>query len=158
MSGRQPSAAQPLEAMDMNVANILKIKGRGVVVEQPTTLIQDVVRDLAERRIGAVVIVEDENRVMGIVSERDVMWAIANRGAACLTEPVGNIMTPNVITCSESDSTTRIMEVMTEGRFRHVPVVADGRLVGIVSIGDIVKDHIAAVEMEANALKTYVAG
>jgi len=142
----------------MNVANILKIKGRGVVVEQPTTLIQDVVRDLAERRIGAVVIVEDENRVMGIVSERDVMWAIANRGAACLTEPVGNIMTSNVITCSESDSTTRIMEVMTEGRFRHVPVVADGRLVGIVSIGDIVKDHIAAVEMEANALKTYVAG
>lgn len=142
----------------MNVAHILKIKGRGVVVDRPETPILDIVKDLAERRIGAVVIAEDDDRVVGIVSERDVMWAIANRGADCLDEPVSKIMTSNVMTCTEKDSTTRIMEIMTEGRFRHVPVVDDGKLVGIVSIGDVVKDHIAEVEMEANALKSYVAG
>lgn len=142
----------------MNVGQILKDKGRSVVVERAETSIHEVVRNLAERGIGAIVIVEDGDRVAGIVSERDVMRAIGTSGAACLEQPVGKIMTRNVVTCTETDTVTHLMGVMTAGRFRHVPVVAGERLVGLVSIGDVVKNHIAEVELEANALKSYVAG
>ena len=102
--------------------------------------------------------VKDNDEVRGIVSERDVMRAVARDGADCLGRPVGTIMTRKVITCAENDSITTIMGIMTDGRFRHVPVVKNDRLIGIISIGDVVKNHIAEVEMEANALKSYVAG
>ena len=143
----------------MNVGQILKYKGRNVVVNHAEALIDDIVRELAEHKIGAVVIVDDARTVNGIVSERDVMWSLAQNGASCLRQPVKSIMTRDVVTCTEQDSITKIMELMTTGRFRHVPVVADGReLIGIVSIGDVVKNHIAEVELEASALKSYVAG
>ena len=142
----------------MNVAMILNEKGRDVVVHMGGTAITEVVRDLSQRGIGATVITDEEDRVVGIVSERDIMRAIATSGAACLDQPVSSIMTRNVATCSEHDTVTDIMAKMTDGRFRHMPVVSNDRLVGIVSIGDVVKNHIAEVEMEANALRTYVAG
>ncbi|MGI9525447.1 MAG: CBS domain-containing protein [Hyphomicrobiaceae bacterium] len=142
----------------MNVAQVLKDKGRSVVIDRADTTIGDIVRDLARERIGAIVIVERDNRVIGIVSERDVMQAIATMGAACLDRPVSEIMTRNVVTCVEQDTLNDLMGKMTEGRFRHIPVVDDERIVGIVSIGDVVKHHIAEVEMEAHALKSYVAG
>ena len=142
----------------MNVAMILNEKGRDVVVHMGGTAITDVVRDLSQRGIGATVITDEADRVVGIVSERDIMRAIADSGAACLDQPVSTIMTRNVATCTEHDTVTDIMAKMTEGRFRHMPVVSSERLVGIVSIGDVVKNHIAEVEMEANALRTYVAG
>jgi len=143
----------------MNVGQILKDKGRNVVVNDAEALIDDVVKELAEYKIGAVVIVDEARTVIGIVSERDVMWSLAQNGARCLSQPVKTIMTRDVVTCTEHDSITKIMELMTAGRFRHVPVVTDGRqLIGIVSIGDVVKNHIAEVELEASALKSYVAG
>ena len=142
----------------MNVAMILNEKGRDVVVHKAGTAIADVVRELSQKGIGATVITDEGDRVVGIVSERDIMRAIADSGAACLDQPASTIMTRNVATCTEHDTVTDIMAKMTEGRFRHVPVVNSERLVGIVSIGDVVKNHIAEVEMEANALRTYVAG
>ncbi|MGI9410440.1 MAG: CBS domain-containing protein, partial [Hyphomicrobiaceae bacterium] len=141
-----------------NVAMILNEKGRDVVVHMAGTAITDVVRDLSQKGIGASVVTDEGDRVIGIVSERDIMRAIADSGAGCLDQPVSTIMTRNVATCTEHDTVTDIMTKMTEGRFRHMPVVNSERLVGIVSIGDVVKNHIAEVEMEANALRTYVAG
>ncbi len=143
----------------MNVGQILKTKGRDVVVNHAAASIDDIVRELAEKKIGAVVIVDSGGAVCGIVSERDVLWCLAQNGAQSLSRSADSIMTRNVVTCGEHDSVTRIMELMTAGRFRHVPVVSDaGQLIGIVSIGDVVKNHIAEVELEASALKSYVAG
>lgn len=143
----------------MNVGQILKEKGRNVVVNQASAPINEIVKELADYKIGAVVIVDDAGRVAGIVSERDVMRTLAQNGASSLEQPASSVMTRDVVTCTENDSVNQIMELMTAGRFRHVPVVADGRqLTGIVSIGDVVKNHIAEVELEASALKSYVAG
>lgn len=143
----------------MNVGQILKQKGRNVVVNHATASIEEIVKELAEYKIGAVVIVDDAGNVSGIVSERDVMRTLAQNGAGSLRHAVDTVMTREVVTCTETDSVNQIMELMTAGRFRHVPVVADGRrLIGIVSIGDVVKNHIAEVELEASALKSYVAG
>lgn len=140
----------------MNVATILKAKGRNVTTSTPDTSLHDVARQLAEKRIGAVVVVDQGGRVAGILSERDLVRAIAERGPACLAEPASRIMTRGVITCTPDDHLEHIMATMTAGRFRHVPVVEQDRLVGIVSIGDAVKHHIAEVELEAHSLKTYV--
>lgn len=140
----------------MNVAAILKAKGRDVATCPPTATLHDVARQLAEKRIGAVVIDNGEGGVAGILSERDMVRAIAARGGGCLGEAASAIMTRDVITCSPDDSLEGIMATMTAGRFRHVPVVEAGKLVGIVSIGDAVKHHIAEVELEANSLKSYV--
>ena len=142
----------------MNVAQILKDKGHSVVVDRPDTSIGDVVRHLAAKSIGAIVIVDDDDGVAGIVSERDVMRAIAGHGGSCLERPVGDIMTRDVVSCRAQDSVNDIMGMMTAGRFRHVPVVDDGRLIGLVSIGDVVKNHIAEIELEASALRSYVSG
>jgi CBS domain-containing protein len=140
----------------MNVAAILKAKGRAVATCLPTTTLQDVARMLAEKRIGAVVVVDEKGDVAGILSERDMVRAIAARGAQCLPETASEIMTKGVITCTPDDVLGHIMSTMTTGRFRHVPVVEGGKLVGIVSIGDAVKHHIAEVELEASSLKSYV--
>lgn len=143
----------------MNVGQILKEKGRDVVVNDAATPIKEIVRELAEYRIGAVVIVDDAGSVTGIVSERDVMRILAHSGAGSLDQPASTVMTREVVTCTEQDSVNQIMELMTAGRFRHVPVVSEGRkLMGIISIGDVVKNHIAEVELEASALRSYVAG
>lgn len=140
----------------MNVAAILKGKGREVTTARPEDTLQDIAHELAARKIGAIVVTDADDRVAGIISERDVVRAIARSGAHCLADPVQRHMTREVITCRENDTLDEIMSTMTTGRFRHVPVVEGGRLDGIVSIGDVVKHHIAEVEMEASALRGYI--
>lgn len=146
----------------MNVAAILKAKGGDVETVRVSTPLLDVVRLLAGKRIGAVVVTEPgdgraSHRVVGIVSERDVVRALAEHGAAAGDMTVSEIMSRMVVTCVRADTLDRLMSQMTVRRFRHLPVVEDGELVGIVSIGDVVKHHIAAVEMEASALRDYIA-
>jgi len=140
----------------MNVAAILKGKGRTVATVTPDVTLEEVARQLAARNIGAMVITGVDGRVVGIVSERDIIRAIAEKGAQCLEAPVSSMMTRSVVSCQESDTLEQLMATMTAGRFRHLPVVENGALVGIVSIGDVVKHHIAEVEMEASALKGYI--
>lgn len=140
----------------MNVAAILKAKGRSVVTARPEATLEDISRTLGTKRIGAVVIVGASGRIEGIVSERDIIRVVGERGAAALGEQVGRVMTRSVQTCDVSDTLDELMAQMTTGRFRHLPVVEDGRLAGIVSIGDVVKHHIAEVEMEASALRGYI--
>jgi CBS domain-containing protein len=140
----------------MNVASILKDKGSSVATARPDTTIAEASAKLAARKIGALVIVGAEGRVDGILSERDIIRAIATRGAAALNEVAADIMTRQVISCTSANSLDDLMAIMTTGRFRHVPVVESGALVGIISIGDVVKRHIAEVEMEATALRNYV--
>jgi CBS domain-containing protein len=140
----------------MIVSTILRDKGSTVATARPDTTVADVAAKLAAKKIGAVVIVGDEGRVDGILSERDIIRAIAERGPVALNEQAADIMTRQVTTCTSADTLDHLMVTMTSGRFRHLPVVEDGRLVGIISIGDVVKRHIAEVEMEATALKNYV--
>jgi CBS domain-containing protein len=140
----------------MIVGNILSDKGATVATARPTTTVADVTAKLATMKIGAVVIVGDDGRVDGILSERDIIRAIAQRGPAALSEQAADIMTRHVTTCTSADSLDHVMVTMTSGRFRHIPVVENGALVGIISIGDVVKRHIAEVEMEASALRNYV--
>ena len=141
----------------MNVAAILRVKGRNVVTARPDDSVEVVARVLAGKRIGAIVVVEPDGRIAGIVSERDVIRGVAELGAGHLHQPVHSIMTRAVLTCDEETSIDELMGLMTAKRFRHLPVVTDGKLVGIVSIGDVVKHHIAEVEMEATALRDYIA-
>jgi CBS domain-containing protein len=140
----------------MNVAAILKGKGRAVTTARPDATLHDIARELTAKRIGAIVLLDSHDRVAGIISERDIVRAVARSGPECLIDPVHRHMTREVVTCLESDTLDEIMATMTSGRFRHVPVVEGGKLVGIVSIGDVVKHHIAEVEMEASALRGYI--
>ncbi len=139
----------------MNVAAILKAKGSEVVTATAGTTLEEIARRLCEHRIGAIV-VEAEGAVLGIVSERDIIKAVAARGAAAMLEPVSKSMTRSVQTCDGDDTLDELMAKMTTGRFRHLPVLEHGKLAGIVSIGDVVKHHIAAVELEASALREYI--
>jgi CBS domain-containing protein len=141
----------------MNIAQILKSKGRAVATARPDVPLSDIVAKLAQKKIGAIVIVGDGGEVIGILSERDVIRALSDRGEAALCEPASRSMTSNVVSCQESSTLEELMELITQGRFRHVPVIEDGALVGIVSIGDIVKNHIAEVEMEVTAMRDYFA-
>lgn len=141
----------------MNVAAILKLKGREVITAPPDTPLLEIARLLSARKIGCIVIAEDDGKVTGIVSERDIVREIARAGASVLKEPVEVCMTKSVVTCRESDTTDRLMGEMTAHRFRHMPVVDRGRLVGLVSIGDVVRMRIAETEMEAAAMREYIA-
>jgi len=141
----------------MNVAGILKAKGRAVTTARPDDRIQDVAGKLAAKRIGAIVVVGDGGAVVGIVSERDIIRAIGDKGASALGQPVSSVMTKSVVSCTESSTIEDMMGVMTQGRFRHVPVVEDGALVGIISIGDVVKHHVAEVQLEVTAMRDYLA-
>jgi CBS domain-containing protein len=140
----------------MNVAAILRQKGRAVTTVGPNTSLLEVADKLAAKRIGSIVIVGARGEVVGIVSERDIIRELAHRGQACLTQPVSDTMTRQVVTCAETDTLDELMAMMTARRFRHLPVVTDGALVGIVSIGDVVKHHVAEVEMEATAMRDYI--
>ncbi len=139
----------------MNIGQILKAKGRAVATARPDVTLLEIANKLAQKMIGAIVIVGDRGDVVGIVSERDVIRKLGERGPEVLNEPVAQTMTSSVISCQESSTLDELMEIMTQGRFRHVPVIEDGALVGIVSIGDIVKNHIAEVEMEVTAMRGY---
>ena len=141
----------------MTVARILAEKGREVVTTQPYRTLKEVVDLLAAKGIGAVVVADASMAVLGILSERDVVRVIAQCGAAALNEPVSRYMTPRVTTVTTNDTIDHVMATMTEGRFRHLPVVEDGRLIGIVSIGDVVKRHVIQLDSERQALREYIA-
>ena len=141
----------------MSVANILGEKGRNVITIQGSSSLLDVARMLSANKIGVIVVSEDGVSVDGIVSERDIVKAIANNGAEVLLRSVSKFMTQNVITCQDSDTIENLMEKMTKGRFRHLPVVNDGKLDGVISIGDVVKMRIAEAQSVADAMRDYIA-
>ena len=141
----------------MSVAQILAAKGRDVVTTQPHRTLMEVVELLANKGIGAVVVSDAGKNVLGIISERDVMRALGASGADALGEAVSRHMTAKVFTVTEDTPIDRVMQTMTEGRFRHVPVVANGKLIGLVSIGDVVKHHVNEIESEHRALRDYIA-
>jgi CBS domain-containing protein len=140
----------------MTVKAILSHKGSGVVTIEPTVTLSAAVKTLAEHRIGAVVIAGPDKQVVGILSERDIVRALAQRGPGALEDAVGQVMTRKVVTCTESETVTELMGRMTAGKFRHLPVVEGGRLVGLVSIGDVVKHRLGEMEHESNAMKEYI--
>jgi CBS domain-containing protein len=142
----------------MTVKAILKEKGNDVVTVGPETTIGQAASILHERRIGAVVVVDESHRIVGIIAERDIVGAIAEAGPDCLTRPISEVMWSNVYRCTEDMTTEAIMQLMSSRRARHIPVERDGRLVGIISIGDVVKAHIRAIEKEAEHIKAYIAG
>ena len=141
----------------MTVKAILSRKGGDVVTIAPTATLSAAVKLLAERRIGAIVITGPEDRVAGILSERDIVRMLAERGPAALDDNVAAVMTRKVTTCTEADTIAVLMERMTEGKFRHLPVVEQGRLVGVISIGDVVKWRVGEIEQESAALREYIA-
>lgn len=145
----------------MNVKAILAAKvtealGGDVVSIAPTATLADAARRLAEHRIGSLVIAGAGGRLAGILSERDIVRAVAEQGAAALDLTVGQVMTRNVTTCGPDDAVASIMERMTEGKFRHMPVLDGGQLVGLISIGDVVKDRLTEIESEAQAMRDYI--
>ena len=141
----------------MTIRMILAEKGREIVSIEPAATLQSAATLLAEKRIGAVLILGADHRIIGILSERDIVRAIGERGVAALDEPVSQTMTRKVSTCTEGETLVSIMERMTEGKFRHVPVVDQGRLAGIVSIGDVVKHRLEQIEHEYQAMRDYIA-
>jgi CBS domain-containing protein len=140
----------------MNVKVILSSKGTTVTTIEPTASVAAAVKLLTRHRIGAVVVTGAEHRVIGIVSERDVVRAFEAHGPAALELPLTEVMTRRVETCTTSDTISSIMERMTAGKFRHVPVVEQGRLAGIISIGDVVKHRLEEMEQEQAALRDYI--
>jgi CBS domain-containing protein len=141
----------------MNVETILRAKGREVATIAPEATVRDAVAALKARRIGAIVVSRDGRGVEGILSERDIVHALADQAAALLDQKVSRLMTRNVMTCAPSDTIETLMDRMTQGRFRHLPVLEDGKLCGIVSIGDLVKNRLQEVEYEADSLRNFIA-
>jgi CBS domain-containing protein len=140
----------------MTVSILLAAKGREVTSIEPSATMKSAIALLTEKRIGAVVVLGADHRIVGILSERDVVRVIAEGGAAALDEPVSRSMTRKVSTCTESETIASLMERMTEGKFRHLPVVDQGRLVGIVSIGDVVKHRLQEMERDSAAMRDYI--
>ena len=140
----------------MIVKNILANKSGDVITINPTTDIVAAAKLLAERGIGALVVLGVDHRIVGILSERDIVQALAEHGAALLSEPASQIMTREVKTCSEDDTIEDLMGRMTAGRFRHLPVVKQERLIGIVSIGDVVKSRVEEINRETKTLRDYI--
>ncbi len=141
----------------MIVSEILDSKGRAVATIGPDDTIADAARSLGEKRIGALVVTNGEGVITGILSERDVVRAVGLDGAAALDKRVSDVMTARVTTCTNEQSIIDLMSIMTNGRFRHLPVERDGKLDGIVSIGDVVKRRIEIIQREAEEMKTYIA-
>lgn len=141
----------------MTVKAILEAKGSDVVTLGPNETLAEAVRLLAQHRIGALVITNGDGRIVGILSERDIVRCLAEKGGDALAETVRAAMTPKVNICNESHTVAQVMEIMTRGRFRHLPVERDGLICGIVSIGDVVKLRIEEAEREAEEIKQYIA-
>ncbi len=142
----------------MSVSHILKLKGRDVITVLPSATVKDVAEVLAGKRIGAVIVSSGGGKITGIVSERDIVRAVATAGAAALTKPASSVMSANVKTCKEDDSETELMALMTQHRIRHLPVAVNGKLAGMISIGDVVKFRIEEIERDAADMKAYIAG
>ena len=140
----------------MTVSTILADKGREVVTIEPSASLADAARLLAEKRIGAALVLGADQRIAGILSERDIVRALAAYGAAALDASISQTMTRKVETCTIRETVTNIMERMTIGKFRHMPVVEQGRVVGVVSIGDIVKHRVQEMERESAAMRDYI--
>jgi CBS domain-containing protein len=140
----------------MIVKSILSAKGGDVISIEPTATLETAVRTLAEHRIGALLVLGTDRRVIGILSERDIVRVLAERGAGVLSQPLSQIMTRKVVTCTSSDTIGVIMERMTAGKFRHVPVVEQDQVIGIISIGDVVKYRLQEMEHEQAALRDYI--
>ena len=140
----------------MTVNDILLHKGTQVITIEPTATVATAVQMLAQRRVGALVVTGAEYHIVGIISERDVVRMLHEVGPEVLDAPVAEVMTRKVVTCSRHETIAEIMERVTSGKFRHVPVVEHGRLAGIVSIGDVVKARLSELENEHNALREYI--
>jgi CBS domain-containing protein len=139
----------------MTVRSILDSKGHQVLSVEPDAKLAAAVKILGEKKIGAVLVMS-QGRIEGILSERDVVRVLSERGAHVLEEPVNGVMTRKVVSCRQSDTVAGIMEMMTLGKFRHLPVVEDGKVVGLISIGDIVKRRVHEYETEQEALQNYI--
>jgi CBS domain-containing protein len=144
--------------MSVSVKNLLDQKGRAVTTVSPNVTLGEAARSLHENRIGALVVIGMEGRIVGIFTERDLVRVIATSGLEGLDQPVASVMTANVFRCRPDSSVDELMELMTSHRFRHVPVEEDGKLAGIISIGDVVKSRISQIEREAEEIKAYIAG
>ena len=143
----------------MLVQQILKSKGDdGVITVKPDMKISDVAQIMAEKRIGGVVVSKDGTTADGILSERDIVRSLALRGAVCLKDSAGDMMTRNPVSCTRADNSDSVLTRMTDGRFRHMPVVEDGKLVGIVTIEDVVKARLQELSMEKTALEGMIMG
>lgn len=143
----------------MHVQQILKSKSDdGVVTVAPGTTVAKVAETLSTRRIGAVIISPDGKKVVGIVSERDVVRELGRRGAACLGDAVETIMTSKIVSCRREDSADDVLQDMTDGRFRHMPVMEGDQMVGLISIGDVVKARLSELAMEKDALEGMIKG
>ncbi len=140
----------------MYVRNILQHKGHDIISVSPQNTLQEAAKTLRENKIGAVLVIADDKRMCGVISERDIIIAIAKHGANVLEGKVSDYMTEGVYTCSLDDEIKTVMEQMTWRRVRHLPVLDDGNIVGVVSIGDVVKHRIAETEAESEALITYI--
>ena len=143
----------------MLVQQILKLKAcDGVITIAPGTRLAEAARLLAERRIGAVVVSPDGKRVVGILSERDIVRELAVKGGACLADTVDGVMTRDIVTCARDDSSDMVLARMTAGRFRHLPVLEGQEMIGLISIGDVVKAQISELAMEKEALEGMIKG
>lgn len=143
----------------MLVAQILKSKGSAEVATiAPQASVQEAAETLTAQRIGALVVSRDGERAEGILSERDIVVALGQGGAACLAQPVAGLMTRDPVICAPGESSDTVLARMTEGRFRHLPVVVDGRMVGLISIGDVVKARLSELAMEREALAGMIMG
>lgn len=140
----------------MTVAAILANKGLNVISAKPENKLSEICDILTTHKIGAVVLTTPQGKIAGIVSERDIVRAVARGGDTALESPVSEHMTTSVISCVEKDTIIEVMERMTKGRFRHVPVVRDEELIGVISIGDVVKYRIAQAEREAEEMRSYI--
>jgi CBS domain-containing protein len=142
----------------MDVASILKSKGKNVITGRPDAKIATIVHKLKDGKIGALVVSEDNIKVQGIISERDIVRGLADHGLYLLDMRVDELMTREVFTCAPTDQISKLMAQMTERRIRHLPVMENGALCGIVSIGDVVKVRLDEIEYEAKALRDYISG
>lgn len=141
----------------MTVKSILDRKGHDVLTVGPNDKVSAAVGILAEHRIGALVVINGDRKIVGIISERDIVRIVGKDGAAALEHSVRDVMTPKVSICNENHTINDVMEIMTKGRFRHLPVEKDGMLDGIISIGDVVKERIEEVEREVEQIREYIA-
>ena len=142
----------------MTVASILSEKGREVVTTSPDTRLAQIVETLAARGIGAMVVVEGDGTVCGIISERDIVREVADHGVSVLDEPVSACMTRKVVSCGENDTIHHVMTVMTRHRFRHMPVMEDNIMIGFISIGDVVAARLSELQAEKDALTGMIMG
>ncbi len=143
--------------MNSTVSSILKRKGQQVITVKAQQTISSVADLLTAHRIGAVPVLDDEGTLIGMISERDIVRGISQHGGAVAQSPVASLMSANVSVCQPTDTTDALMEVMTERRIRHLPVIWDNQLHGMISIGDLVKQRLEDAQLEVEALRSYIA-